>query len=98
MTRDDLIRVLVDRNSHIHYKDMCMAVRVIIDSMVDTLNSGSRIEVRRFGSFSLRYRPSRLARNPKTGITLHTECKYTVHFKPGKELRERLNGANKEVR
>lgn len=91
MTRDDLIRMLVDKQGNITYKLMCDSVKHIIDSMSCALGSGARIEVRDFGSFALRSRPPRLARNPKTGVTLHTSSKYAVHFKPGKELKEKVN-------
>lgn len=97
MTRDDLIRVLVDKQGHVSYKVMCEAIKYLTEGMVQALSSGSRIEVRGFGSFALRYRPPRLARNPKTGITLYTVHKFAVHFKPGKELRERVNNEFKEV-
>jgi len=97
MTRDDLIRVLVEKQGHVSYKVMGLAIKHLVQELVEALNSGSRIEVRGFGSFALRYRPPRLARNPKTGERLHTVCKYAVHFKPGKELRERVNNAHKEV-
>jgi integration host factor subunit beta len=96
MTRDDLIRVLVDKQGHVSYKVMCEAIKHLTEGMVQFLGSGRRIEVRGFGSFSLRYRPPRLARNPKTGVTLQTAHKFAVHFKPGKELRERVNDAYKE--
>jgi integration host factor subunit beta len=97
MTRDDLIRVLVDKQGHVSYKVMCEAIKYLTEGMVQVLSSGTRIEVRGFGSFALRYRPPRLARNPKTGATLQTTHKFAVHFKPGKELRERVNDAYKEV-
>ena len=57
------------------------------------LAMGDRIEVRGFGSFSLHYRPPRVGRNPKTGSTVHVPDKYVPHFKPGKELRERVKDA-----
>lgn len=97
MTRDDLIRVLVDKQGQVPYKTMSVAIKHLIDSVVDALSEGKRIEVRGFGSFALRYRPPRLARNPKTGEQLHTPCKYAVHFKPGKELKERVNDVYKDV-
>lgn len=91
MTRDDLTRSLVDKQPHIAYKVMSMALKELLETIVTELSQGTRIEVRGFGSFALRYRPPRLARNPKTGEQLHTDCKYAVHFKPGKELKERVN-------
>ena len=59
--------------------------------MSDALSSGDRIEIRGFGSFSLHYREPRLGRNPKTGDSVDLNGKYVPHFKPGKELRERVN-------
>ena len=97
MTREELIRQLIDKQGHVPYKVMCEAIKYLTDAMVSSLKIGTRIEVRGFGSFALRYRPPRLARNPKTGEQLHTLCKYAVHFKPGKELRERVNNADKDV-
>lgn len=97
MTRDDLIRVLVDKQGHISYKVMCEAIKYLTEGMIQALGSGKRIEVRGFGSFALRYRAPRMARNPKTGATLQTPHKFAIHFKPGKELRERVNNAYKEV-
>jgi integration host factor subunit beta len=97
MTRDDLVRSLVDKQRNVSYKTMSSAIKHLIDKMVTGLSSGHRIEVRGFGSFALRYRPPRLARNPKTGEQLQTSCKYAVHFKPGKELKERVNNEYKEI-
>lgn len=97
MTRDDLIRSLVDKQEAIPYKVMTSAIKHLVDVMVKDLSVGTRIEVRGFGSFALRYRAPRLARNPKTGEQLHTQFKYAVHFKPGKELKERVNNAYKDV-
>jgi integration host factor subunit beta len=97
MTREDLIRSLVDKQVHISYKVMSAAIKQLVELMVSELSKGTRIEVRGFGSFALRYRAPRLARNPKTGEKLQTNFKYAVHFKPGKELKERVNNAYKEV-
>jgi len=59
--------------------------------MAQTLTTGERIEIRGFGSYSLHYRPGRTGRNPKTGEQITLTPKYVPHFKPGKELRERVN-------
>ena len=59
--------------------------------MVSSLHIGDRIEIRGFGSFSLHYRAPRVGRNPKTGDKVELTGKYVPHFKPGKELRERVN-------
>lgn len=97
MTRDDVVRNLVDKQRHVSYKTMSSAVKYLVTLMTMGLSNGTRIEIRGFGSFSLRHRPPRLARNPKTGDQLHTLGKYAVHFKPGKELKERVNNDHKDV-
>lgn len=91
MTRDDLIRDMVDKQGHVSYKIMCQAVKHLQSTMMLSLQQGSRIEIRGFGSFCARKRQARLVRNPKTGEIVHSNAKATVHFKPGKELKERLN-------
>jgi integration host factor subunit beta len=68
-----------------------LAVKCMIEQMSQSLASGERIEIRGFGSFSLHYRPPRVGRNPKTGDSVSLSGKYVPHFKPGKELRERVN-------
>ncbi len=74
-----------------HYRDVELSVKGLLEQMSSALASGERIEVRGFGSFSLRYRPPRTGRNPKTGDTVSLPAKYVPHFKPGKELRERVD-------
>ena len=69
----------------------------MIDHMAQSLSSGERIEIRGFGSFSLHYREPREGRNPKTGDKVELSGKYVPHFKPGKELRERVNRSVKSV-
>lgn len=93
MTRSELIRALADKQSHLSYKEIEAIVKYVFDLMSKALSDEERIEIRGFGSFSLRYRASRLARNPKTGERLNTESKYAAHFKPGKELKERVNAS-----
>lgn len=63
----------------------------ILQQMVVSLSKGDRIEIRGFGSFTVRYRLPRKARNPRTGETVKTRAKYLAHFKPGKPLRDRVN-------
>lgn len=95
MTRAELIDILANKKSEIPIKDIELAVKLIFDQMSEALENGHRIEIRGFGSFALRYRSPRVARNPKTGEYVNTEGKYVAHFKPGKELRERVNEAIK---
>jgi integration host factor subunit beta len=91
MTKSELIDVLAAAQDHLAYKDVEEAVRKIIDRMSGALSSGERIEIRGFGSFSLHFRPPRIGRNPKTGDSVALAGKYVPHFKPGKELRDRVN-------
>jgi integration host factor subunit beta len=91
MTKSELIDLLAQRQKHLTYKDVEFAVKTMIEQMAQNLSTGERIEIRGFGSFSLHYRPPRLGRNPKTGESVPLAGKYVPHFKPGKELRERVN-------
>lgn len=91
MTRAELIDALAAKQPHIPIKLIELAVKDIFEQMATALENGQRIEIRGFGSFALRHRPPRTARNPKTGDYVLTEEKYAPHFKPGKELRERVN-------
>lgn len=91
MTKSELIERLSESQSQLTAKDMELAVKLILDQMVDSLARGERIEIRGFGSFSLHYRAPRIGRNPKTGEQVALSGKYVPHFKAGKELRERVN-------
>lgn len=91
MTRAELINYLANKQHNMQVGVLEECVKYIFNTMGEALEQGQRIEIRGFGSFSLRYRKPRLARNPKTGEMVHTEGKYAPHFKPGKELRERVN-------
>jgi integration host factor subunit beta len=95
MTKSELIEVLARKQSHLAYKDVELAVKNLLEQMSQALASGQRIEIRGFGSFSLHFRPPRQGRNPKTGESVALAGKYVPHFKPGKELRERVNGARR---
>jgi len=92
MTKSELIAVLAAAQPQLQPRDVELAVKELLEQMSAALSSGQRIEVRGFGSFSLHYRPPRTGRNPKTGDAVHVPDKYVPHFKPGKELRERVNG------
>jgi integration host factor subunit beta len=96
LIKSQLIGELCKHFPHLPEKDLALAVNHIIEHMSDILSQGGRIEIRGFGSFNLHFRPPRRAHNPKTGEKLITEPKYAVHFKPGKELREKVN-ANRHI-
>jgi integration host factor subunit beta len=91
MTKSDLILRLADRHRQLMVRDAEMVVRMILDEMSETLAKGGRIEIRGFGSFGLNVRPARTGRNPKSGEQVLVPPKVVPHFKPGKELRERVD-------
>jgi integration host factor subunit beta len=93
MTKSELIEQLAAKQVHLAYKDIEIAVKTILECMAEALTQGKRIEIRGFGSFSLHYRPPRIGRNPKTGGSVRLEGKYVPFFKPGKELRDRINAS-----
>ncbi|KAF1709748.1 integration host factor subunit beta [Pseudoxanthomonas kalamensis DSM 18571] len=91
MTKSELIEILTRRQPHLKPDDVDLAVKALLEMMGGALAEGQRIEVRGFGSFSLHYRPPRMGRNPKTGDAVALPAKHVPHFKPGKELRERVS-------
>jgi integration host factor subunit beta len=91
MTKSDLIEKISFSHGQLSFKDVELSVKTIIEQMADRLSSGERVEIRGFGSFSLHYRAPRMGRNPKTGERVPLRGKHVPHFKPGKELRERVN-------
>ena len=93
MTKSELIEQLSKKQTHLAYKDVELAVKCILEQMSQSLSINERIEVRGFGSFSLHHRKPRIGRNPKTGDAVSLTEKYVPHFKPGKELRERVDEA-----
>ncbi|TCO83099.1 integration host factor subunit beta [Plasticicumulans lactativorans] len=97
MTKSELIEVLARKQSQLSYKDVETAVKAMIEHMSQSLSQGERIEIRGFGSFSLHFRPPRVGRNPKTGDAVTLPGKFVPHFKPGKELRERVNGLTADM-
>ena len=93
LTKSELIERIAERQTLLGYKDVELAVKSILELMAQTLASGERIEIRGFGSFSLHHRPSRVGRNPKPGEPGSLPEKFVPHFKPGKELRDRVDAA-----
>lgn len=91
LTKSDLIESLSRNQRHLERKDVELAVKGLLEKMSQELASGNRIEIRGFGSFSLHFRAARMGRNPKSGDAVPLRGKYVPHFKPGKELRERVN-------
>lgn len=91
MVKSQLIRRVTAKLKYLSHQDVELAVNRMLTAMGDSLCRLDRIEIRGFGSFAPRYRASRNAHNPKSGKRVRTEPKYTPHFKPGKEMRERIN-------
>jgi len=91
MTKSELIERIAEQQDQLSPKDIELGVKLILEEMSQALAEGERIEIRGFGSFSLHYRNSRTGRNPKTGESVQLDGKHVPHFKPGKELRDRVN-------
>jgi len=93
MIKSELITKLVDANPHLYQRDVERIVSTIFDEISSALADGGRVELRGFGAFSIKRRPSRQGRNPRTGEAVYVEEKFVPYFKTGKDLRERLNKA-----
>ena len=91
MTKSELIENLAMKHTHLNLSDVDASVKIILNHMAESLSQGERIEIRGFGSFSLHHRAARTGRNPKSGEAVALAAKYSPHFKPGKELRRRVD-------
>ena len=91
MIKSELVQMIADKNPHLYHRDVENIVNAILDEITNALANGSRVELRGFGAFSVKNRPARIARNPKTGTQVSVDEKWVPFFKTGKELRERLN-------
>lgn len=92
MVKSELTNRIAERfEESLSRRDIEAAINAIVERMSASLANDERIEIRGFGSFCLHFRAPRNAHNPKTGEKVYTAPKHTPHFKPGKELRERVN-------
>lgn len=91
MIKSELVQIIVDQNPHLFQKDVERVVSAIFDSITRALERGDRVELRGFGAFSVKQREARTGRNPRTGEPVAIEQKWTPVFKPGKDMRERLD-------
>ncbi|OIP99292.1 MAG: integration host factor subunit beta [Zetaproteobacteria bacterium CG2_30_46_52] len=91
MTKSELIDAVANANKDITRREAEVVVSTVFSAISDELANGGRIELRGFGSFSIKTRDSRTGRNPKTGESVHVPAKTVPNFKPGKELRERVD-------
>jgi len=92
MIKSELVQKLADENPNLFHRDIERIVSIVFQEMTDALARGGRVELRGFGAFSVKHRPARTGRNPRSGAAVHIEEKWSPFFKPGKELRDRLNG------
>ena len=93
MTKSELIKALNEKLPDLQSCDVGSAVNYMLQLMKDALVEGEWIEIRSFGSFDLKHQLPRIARNPKTGEAVNSPAKVKIHFKPGKEMRDRVNEA-----
>lgn len=93
MVKSELLNTLNEKLPYLQENDVALVLDCIISQMVEALAHGERIEIRGFGSFNCRHRPPRLARNPKTGESVNLSAKVVTHFKPGKEMKDRINAS-----
>ena len=91
MTKSELIESIISKQDQLTPVDVDLAIKMILEKMIQTLSANERIEIRGFGSFCLHHRASRIGRNPKTGAAVELASRSVPYFKPGKELRERVN-------
>lgn len=94
MTKSELIEKVAIKLDQLSSKDIKLAVKLILNHIIHALAKGERVEIRGFGSFSLHKRNSRMGRNPKTGAAVRLNTRYITHFKPSKEMRERVDATN----
>jgi integration host factor subunit beta len=91
--KSELVQIIANRNPHLFQRDVENIVNAVFDEISDALSAGNRVELRGFGAFSVKHRPSRAGRNPRTGDGVNVDEKWVPFFKTGKELRERLNSS-----
>ncbi len=91
MTKSELIEIVSNRQDQITRYEAEVVINSVFQAISDALANGNRVELRGFGSFSIRERRDRMGRNPKTGESVYVPSKLVPHFKPGKELRERVD-------
>ncbi len=91
MIKSELVQIIANRNPDLFQRDVENIVNAIFDEITETLAKGNRVELRGFGAFSVKNRPARAGRNPRTGESVQVDEKWVPFFKTGKELRERLN-------
>jgi integration host factor subunit beta len=92
MIKSQLVAKIAERNPHLYQRDVEHVVNAVLEEVVSALSRGDRVELRGFGAFSVKNRPARIGRNPRTGEKVAVAEKFVPFFKTGKEMREKLNG------
>lgn len=95
MIKSELVQKVAEANPHLYQRDVENIIEAILDEITLALSRGDRVELRGFGAFSVKERPARLGRNPRTGAQVKVSEKIVPYFKTGKEMRDRLNGARR---
>ena len=95
MIKSELVQRIASQNPHLYQRDIENIVNAVLGEVTAALGRGDRVELRGFGAFSVKSRPARTGRNPRTGEAVHVAAKHVPFFKTGKELRDRLNGDGK---
>ena len=90
--KSELVASIAERNPHLYQRDVEHVINAVLEEVVSALSRGDRVELRDFGAFSVKNRRARIGRNPRTGEKVSVEEKFLPFFKPGKEMREKLNG------
>ena len=91
MIKSELIARLAEQNPHLYQRDVERIVATVFDEITGALRRGDRVELRGFGAFSVKRRPARIGRNPRTGEAVQVDAKRVPYFKTGKQLRDKLN-------
>jgi len=91
MIKSELVQKLAEENPNLFHRDIERIVTIVFEGVAESLARGERVELRGFGAFSVKHRPARVGRNPRSGEPVRIEEKYAPFFKAGKELRDRLN-------
>ena len=98
MIKSELINLIASKQTHLSIIDVDAAVHCMIEKMITELASGGRVEIRGFGAFSLKHRKAKIGRNPKTGVAVSVPQKHSVYFKPGADLKKRVNDSSNEFK
>jgi len=96
VVKSELVQVLKEKLPELQQRDVELALNCILGQMMAALVQGERIEIRGFGSFNLHRRLARIARNPKTGEAVNLPAKVVLHFKPSKDMKDRVNASREQ--